>query len=405
MKKRLIWWLGALIMVSLTACGGSDSGSDSPSGAPGSGGSPNTAAKVDGNYTGSYTTNLIPSTPFALSLSRSGSIVTGQFTSTKISGSVSGSVNDSGTVEITITEPRSLGTVNMTLLPSGQNITVSSVTGTDLFGKHTSGTGFANVAAAPPVTLFANGYNGVATFINMSPLPLFGTQSGTYPVSITGILPDGSGGYSGTIKNKFAAGLLSIVYVPAAAKYVGTIYQGNDAPNWIVGDGGFNISDMENNLYMYRLHSTAADVYTSSCALHSGDFIKVLPGTWSYTNPDSAAIGVQSLTATIVSGNGISYIAQVSAVVRQVVGGPVDTISGTLVGTYDLNPTINNHTGARVFQLGLVATSPLTITNNSGATTNFAIYIAWVDNSTSPLKSLISVDTGNRAWPDITLTR
>jgi hypothetical protein len=410
--KNVLSGLGTLLIFSLSACGGGG-GKDLPTATPGDGtggsGNGGTTQSVAGNYTGTYTTNVVTaSTPYSLTLDQSGNTVTGTFASTKISGKVYGTVAANNTIALTITEPRMLGTITATMTPTGSAWALSSLAGTDVFGVHTTGTGTVTKIITPPISVFANGYNGTATITNFSNLtsnPVT-TPGGTYPVSITGLLPDGSGCYSGVIANRFAAGILSISYIALASQYTGIIYSGG-AQNWVFGysGGGFLLSDLPSAMMLERLDTGAAYLYSTSMILHPGDITKTLPGTWAYTNPVPTAAGIQSLSATITGVGGLSYTASVTATIRQTVGDPVDTVSGTLQGNYDLNPARDSFTGTRVFQLGLVPTGTLNITNNSGLTTGLGIYLDWVDNSTIPMKSQVSVHSGNKVWPDITMTR
>lgn len=409
MKSRILLILMMFVSLQMAACGGGGSSTPGTDSNPGGGGSSNLPV-VAGDYSGSYTTNVITtSTPYALSLTQSGSSLSGQFTSTKISGAVSGTVAADKSMALTVTEPRLLGTVSLNLTPTNNGYTITSVSGTDAFGTHTTVVGTA-VTSTPPVATLANGYNGIGTFLNgsaTSTVPV-GLASGTYPVSITNLLPDGSGNYSGVVACKYVGGLISFTYSPGASLYYGMIYPGGTTPKWQFGNGGFTTADITNALNMYRYEPINANyLYTTSMTMHSGDFSKVFPGlTWTYTNPDQSATGVLSMQLQVLPTNGVGYTAQLSASVRQTVGGVVDTISSLVSGNYDLNPAVNSHVAGRVFQLKLspVAGSSV-ITNNSGLTTNADLYVAWVDNSNGTNKSQISVDTGNKAWPDITLTK
>lgn len=410
--KNFLLGLGALLTFSLSACGG---GGEEPStgtladGTGSNGGIVNTAPSVAGNYTGVYNTNVVTaSTPYSLTLYQNGSEVTGIFTSIKISGSVYGTVAANNIITLTISEPRMLGTIKANMTPTGNTWTLSGLSGTDVFGVHTTGTGTATKRNTPPTSVFANGYNGTATITNFShltPNPVT-TPGGIYPVSITGLLPDGSGGYSGAIANRFVSGMLSISYYPSGLQYLGRVYcGGSGTQDWAFGNGGFQLSDLPSDMMLYRLDIGGAYLSSTSMSLHPGDITKTLPGTWTYSNPLPTAVGIQSLSANITGIDGLSYTASVTATIRQTTGGPVDTVSGTLQGNYDLNPALDSFTGTRVFQLGLTSTGSLNITNNSGLTSGLGIYLDWVDNSTTPMKSQISVHSGNKVWPDINMVR
>lgn len=406
-KKWCSLSLLAVTSLIIAACGGGGGAS------AGSGTSDGTAATVQapvvgGNYSGTYHTNAISSTPYSMWISQADSILTGDFTSTKISGKVTGTVSADKIMTLTVTEPRSLGSIQITLTPSGTGYVVSSISGTDVFGMHTSGSGTV-AAAAAPASEFANGYNGTATFLNgtaTSAVPVT-TSGGTYPISITNILPDGNGGYSGVIVSKIVAGMLGITYVPVASQYVGTVYTGPSSLKFIMGNGGFTLADMLSNQTLYRQESNTSAVYlyTTSMALHPGDFGKVFPGvTWSYTNPDQTAVGILSMKLNVAPSNGINYSAAVTSSIRYTAGGPVDTVSGNVSGTYDLNQAVNPRAPGRVFQLVLTPSAPLVIANNSGLTANMNIYVAWVDNGSSTRQALMTVDTGTKALPDVILT-
>ncbi len=414
MKRSILLAIAGLLMLQLMGCGGGGGGGSASDTTPGTTTTTTTpsvpAPVVAGTYEGTYKTNILTSLiPYSLTITQSGSALTGDFASQKISGAVSGTVAADKTMTLTVTEPRSLGSVVVVLTPAASGYTITSVKGTDVFGGHTVGTGTAASVTAPVVPVFANGYNGTGTFINSSDLSTnpVSTPAGTYPVSITNLRPAGGGNYAATLVNKFTVGLLGIQYIPAASAYFGLVYSSPGVLPYILGNGGFTPASMLTNQMLYRGEMASITyITTTSMALHPGDFTKVFPGAWTYTNPDSAAVGILSMQITATSSNGINYSAQATANVRQSVGGPVDTVSGALTGIYNLDPAVNPRAAAgRVFQMALNPSGALTLTNNSGLTTSLTMYVAWVDNGTLPEKALVSVDTGNSTWPDITLGR
>lgn len=362
------------------------------------------APAIAGTYSGAYTTNIITSTtPYTLTITQDGYNLGGQFTSLKISGPVTGTVAADKTMSLTITEARSLGTIKVTLSSVGSGFAVTSVSGTDVFGIHTSGSG-TGVTSTSPVSLLANGYNGIGTFVNNGALPI---ASGIYPISVTNLLPDGSGNYSGVVTNKFVSGMLSIQYYSEYSLYSGIIYTGFGTSTWALKNGGFTSSDIANNLSLTILDDLAfPSVFAYVMTLHPGDFTKVFPGTWNYNNPDQTATGILSLQLVVTSPDGVNYSVNAAANVRQVAGGPVDTVSGTLGGAYNLNPVTNPRAASgRVFQVALAPSGSLTLKDNSGSTTGLSVYIDWLDNSTAKPTALISVDTGSKTWADITLEK
>lgn len=413
--------VGFLVLTAaLAACGGGGGGQGDGAGATtGTGGTVGSGAgttvvNVAGNYTGTYKTNIIVSNlPYSLSLQQNGSSLTGQFNSRAITGTVTGTVAADKSMALTITEPAGVGTVNVALTPSGNSWVVSSVTGTDAFGIHTSGSGTVTANNTPLTSVFANGYNGYGTFANQSNLSgqIIGTASGTYPISISNLLPDGSGtGWSGTFSNLFVSGIIGISYVNGASLYTGVIYPAPGSYPWAVGNGGFQVSEMLTNMYFSRVEPNSMTTYvdTVSTSLHNGDIAKTLPGTWTYTNPDPNVAGIASMSITVTT-NGWNYTGQVTASIRQTANDPTtDTVTGTITGVYNLAPYTNPHIGSkRVFQMKWANSggTPLTITNPSGLTSDLIVYVNYVENSTTPMRFVVNVDSGNKSWPDITLTR
>lgn len=393
---------GMLMMLTLAACGGTISGDYAE-------------WNIAGEYTGSYKTNLITAdTPFYLTLKQAGTTLTGQFSSVKISGTVTGRIaNTDKSFTVTVTEPYGAGSVVVSFSQAGNHWTILSVTGTDVFGAHTSGSG--TLAVATGVTSpFANGYNGYGNFVNNTNASdqVIATVSGTYPISMTSLLPDGSGkGWSGVMNNIFMSGMMNIIYNPVMSMYDGNIVKTGSAYPWGMGPGNFvtDLADPTGGFMYFWRSDPSLNVYidSNSVVLHPGDITKTLPGVWTYTNPSTTAAGVVSMTLTVTSVDGVHYVGQVSAIIRQSDGSAVvDLVSGTLSGAYDMTPHTNPHiTPERVFQIKMSSSSALNITNPSGLTSDLVVYLNYVDNSTSPMQSVVNVDSGNRAWGDITLTK
>lgn len=417
MKKAVSCGLLAVVALSLAACGGgggagSGTGAGGTVGSTGGGGGGSTTPGVAGQYTGAYKTNVITSsTPYALYLTQNGSTVSGRFVSTKITGQVGGSVANDGTLTLIVSEPVGLGTIYVSMAPTGSGTwTLATISGSDVFGTHTSGSGTLAPMVSTPSTTFASGYNGYANFLNNSatstaPVPF---PSGMYPMSITNIASDGSGyGWSGTMYNAFFSGILSLSYITSGSIYTGQIYPGGGAYRWVMGNGGFFLSDIASNLYFYRLDPSMTYIDTSSVRLWPGDLTQDIPGTWSYTNPNQSAVGILSASVTYGPTNGSIYTAQVSVSLRQTAGGAVDTVTGLVSGFYDLSPATTSHAVGRTFQFKMAPpdAQSLTITNNSGLTTGFSLYMNFMNSSTSPKQLDLVFDSGNKAWADTVLTK
>jgi hypothetical protein len=105
------------------------------------------------------------------------------------------------------------------------------------------------------------------------------------------------------------------------------------------------------------------------------------------------------MTMTITpKGSGV-FTATVNATVM--VNGKADTVSGMLQGTYDLQPHPDPSVAGSGYAVRFTVPSggsPLTITNSSGMTTQFDVYLVWTDSTSLNMQVMVnSTGTANEA--------
>lgn len=405
MGMKGVLLLGLVVgCLSLTACGGG-SASGTVSGNSGDAGNNNgnnnqqvAPVALAANYTGTYRTNVVTNqTPFAMSLAQNGSAVTGTFASMKISGQVTGTVTGNNVV-LTVTEPNNGGQVTINATVNGNTFAIGSITGVDTFGNNTSGTGSCTAQASPPAMSLPSSYNGLAVLANNSHLlgavmngaPSFDPSSGTYPVSVSALQPDGAGNYVGSFTSGFVSGILAMNWFALGSEYYFNIYPKNDY-SWFYGNGGNNsLTDVK--LAFFRNDNPNGAYVTANMNLHSGDIHQDLVGTWSYTS--TAATGVKNFQLVVTTVDGTNFTARITATVQGTVGVAADTVSGDLQGVYDLTAQSNPRITLSGFAMRFapVVGSPLTISNTSGLTPSFTVYLSYLDKTAGTIN--VDVDSG-----------
>lgn len=363
-------------------------------------------------YTGTYTTDILNNpVPFAIKLTQTGKNIIGNFTSTKITGTLTGTLEGS-TLLITITEPGESGTISMvgTLSNDNDSIALIEISGTDVFGLHTSGSGNCSGGTAP-TSPFADSYNGVVEMDNLGVFSSYRFQTGNYPILITNLSSDGHGSYSGAFFSQFATGILClastantdpITLQPLLYKsdLTYSLNDGIDIPT-VSTVHGYSLATMPLLLSTslpnpYRLIVVAQVPSPHKVDLHPGNPSNDLVGGWTYSG-DSPISNLISLSVKILPSGSNSFTAQVNA--RLKVNGVTDTIYGTLRGGYDVAP----HDGYAMHFTVPPNGIPLTISNNSGQTKQLDLYLVWVDNQTLTMQ--MGIDTTGNGPSRITMLK
>jgi hypothetical protein len=299
------------------------------------------------------------------------------------------------------------------VVTDNNSLSIGSISGTDTYGYHANGSGSCTTPATQTESPYYSSYNGVIFNLqNYGTLPTYQTPTGSYPVLISGFGSDGGSYYAGVFQSQPVTGIfvlgpntqnISNSFVPLIVANSGVTYYLNDGIDSPTGNTyGYGLTSMPFYLSVPTsnpLIFTSAAGATSNLDLHPGDPRVDMAGSWKYAALTVPVDGIDNLNMTITSIDGNVFTAAVSATI--ISGGNADTVSGSIQGIYDLLPHNdpsfpgdNNKTYAACFTVPTGGT-PLLITNNSGNTTQFDVYLMWIDIKAGLMKVVVNSTGGS----------
>lgn len=309
------------------------------------------ASDFAGTWTGTYSTNVIPSEPFTLYVgSATDTTATGVFASEHIVGTVKGTFDAAtGHLSYAITQTDgAVGSFSGSMLKTAAGLSLGTVIGLNTYGNSTTGSGSctAPAAQAPGSPLnFAGVWNGVTTG------DTFGIQGPDESV-VAVVAADGSGNYRGTLTSASNT-LHGALLIEKVSGYWFIFLQKKNANgvNYEINLGstnGFSVTTPLVNgnpldtiqFDLTGYNTVANNSYSSryNVVMHNYDMGNALAGNWhgvAAATPGFASITDKRINVTTTDN--IHYAGTISLTVTNADGTTSVTtapVTGTYSGTY-----------------------------------------------------------------------